>query len=168
RGDIYSGLQVASWSEADRVYAHKHLIILSGLYGALRACDGIMPYRLEMGYKLPGGESMYVFWGDKLARIIQPETKYLINLSAAEYTKALLPYARTSVITPKFMTISPRTSVPTFVTVHAKIARGAFAGWLIRERIDTPQDMHAFGDLGYSYDANSSTPEQPVFVCQKF
>src|SRR6478672_10409505 len=49
-GDIYSGLQVNQWSKSDREYAHEHLFILSGLYGALRACDGIRPYRLEMGY----------------------------------------------------------------------------------------------------------------------
>lgn len=92
KGDIYSGLQVHEWSDYDRAYAHSHLVVLSGLYGALRACDGIMPYRLEMGYKLPGGESMYSFWGSMLANVIQPKTKCIINLSAIEYTKALLPH----------------------------------------------------------------------------
>ena len=168
RGDIYSGLQVASWSAADRVYAHKHLIILSGLYGALRACDGIMPYRLEMGYKLPSGESMYSFWGEKLASIVGAQVDCLINLSAVEYTKALLPYVDCRVITPKFMTISPKTGQPAFVTVHAKIARGAFARWLIQQRITTPESLKNFSDLGYNYDASLSTPDQPVFVCQGF
>ena len=168
RGDIYSGLQVADWSQADRTYAHEHLVILSGLYGALRACDGIMPYRLEMGYKLPSGESMYSFWGDKLASIVDPKGGYLINLSAVEYTKALLPYVDRPVITPKFMTMSPKTGRPTFVTVHAKIARGAFARWLIQQRITTPGSLKNFSDLGYSYNASLSTPDQPVFVCQSF
>ena len=58
-GDIYSGLRVQSWSDEDRAYAHQHLLILSGLYGGLRACDGVLPYRLEMGYKLPDGRTMY-------------------------------------------------------------------------------------------------------------
>ncbi len=168
RGDIYSGLQVGAWSKADRKYAHKHLVILSGLYGALRACDGIMPYRLEMGYKLPGGDNMYTFWGKELARIIQPEATCLINLSAVEYTKAILPHVDDKVIAPKFMTISPATGEPAFVTVHAKIARGAFARWLIQARIENPRDIYKFNDLGYNYHSKTSTPQQPVFVCQSF
>lgn len=168
RGDIYSGLQVASWTKTDRVFAHKHLIILSGLYGALRACDGIMPYRLEMGYKLPNGESMYGFWGDRLASAVSAETTHLINLSAVEYTKALLPHVTQVIITPKFMTVSPKTGEPTFVTVHAKIARGAFASWLIQQRIENPSRLPEFTDLDYHYNADLSTPEQPVFVCKTF
>ena len=168
RGDIYSGLQAATWQEGDRAYAQKHLLILSGLYGALRACDGIRPYRLEMGYKLPNGKSMYDFWGNKLAQAIMPETTHIVNLSAVEYTKALLPYVEQEVITPKFMTISPKTGEPTFVTVHAKIARGAFARWMITNRISDVDRLREFTELEYSYNTELSTPEQPVFVCKTF
>ncbi|MDB5177112.1 MAG: hypothetical protein JWN75_780 [Candidatus Saccharibacteria bacterium] len=167
-GDIYSGLQVQAWSDKDRAYAQQHLLILSGLYGALRACDGIMPYRLEMGYKLPNGKSLYDFWADKIATTIHPDTTDIINLSAVEYTKALLPSIHLPVIAPKFLTVSPKTNEPAFVTVHAKIARGAFARWLIQNRIDDIAQLQTFTDLGYSFDASSSTPEQPVFICKTF
>lgn len=165
-GDIYSGLQVQAWSEDDRRYAHEHLFILSGLYGGLRACDGIMPYRFEMGYRLPDERSAYQFWSDKIASLIRDET--IINLSAVEYTKALLPYLDNRVITPKFLTISPKTDEPTFVTVHAKIARGAFAGWMIRRQVDNQMNLRDFTELGYRYDEKNSTEDQPVFVCGKF
>ncbi len=167
-GDIYSGLQVQSWSEADRRYAHQHLLILSGLYGGLRACDGAMPYRLEMGYKLPNGTSLYTFWGKQLASLLPASTSIIINLSAVEYTKALLPHVDLPVITPKFLTVSPKTGEPTFVTVHTKITRGAFARWLIQHQVQDTADLPKFADLGYHYDKTSSTPEQPVYVCQTF
>lgn len=167
-GDIYSGLQVQAWSGKDREYAQKHLLILSGLYGALRACDGIMPYRLEMAYKLPNGKSLYDFWAKDIAGTIPTETSTLINLSAVEYTKAVLPYVDVIVITPKFLTINSDTGEPTFVTVHTKIARGAFAGWLIRNRIDDVSGLKEFSELNYHYDAAVSTLEQPVFVCKDF
>lgn len=167
-GDIYSGLQVQTWSEQDRSYAHTHLLILSGLYGALRACDGIAPYRLEMGYKLPNGKSLYEFWRDDIASLLPPDTSHIINLSAVEYTKAILPYVVTPVVTPKFLTVSPKTGEPIFVTVHAKIARGAFARWLIQERIEDIARLSDFSDLGYAYDTQASNPDQPVFVCQRF
>lgn len=167
-GDIYSGLQTAGWSRSDRDYAHRHLVLLSGLYGAIRACDGIMPYRLEMAYKLPNGSSLYEFWGDAIAASLPAGTTMLVNLSAVEYTKALLPYTGLPVITPKFLTVSPKTGVPTFVTVHAKIARGAFAGWMVRDRIDDESALRDFTDLGYRYDVSASTSTQPVFVCDEF
>lgn len=170
-GDIYSGLQVNRWSKSDREYAHEHLRILSGLYGVLRACDGIRPYRLEMGYKLPTGVSMYAFWkdaSDKMVSAIAPETSHLINLSSVEYTKALLPYTDLPVITPKFLTVSPKTGEPEFVTVHAKVARGAFARWMIQGRVESTDALKDFADLNYSYDASRSTENEPVFVCQEF
>lgn len=167
-GDIYSGLQVGLWNDDDRRYAHDHLLILSGLYGGLRACDGIMPYRLEMGYKLPSGKSMYDFWGDRIASLLPSEATAIINLSAVEYTKAVLPYSRLPVIAPKFLTVSPKTGEPVFVTVHAKIARGAFARWLIQNRVDDMSQLVDFSDLGYVYDSEASSPSQPVFVCKDF
>lgn len=167
-GDIYSGLQTAVWSDADRVYAHEHLLILSGLYGALRACDGIMPYRLEMGYKLPNGISLYTYWSDAIAKLLPETTSLIVNLSAVEYTKAVLPYTDVPIIAPKFLTVNTQTGQPTFVTVHTKIARGAFAGWMIRNRIDDPTKLHEFTDLGYHYDPASSTDTQPVFICEEF
>lgn len=169
-GDIYSGLQVASLTADDRAYANRHLLILSGLYGGLRALDSVSPYRLEMGYRLPDGRyrNLYKFWGDKLAKLLPFETAAIVNLSAVEYTKALLPYAPQPVVTPKFLTISPKTGEPTFIVVHAKIARGAFARWMIVNRVDDVARLREFDELGYVYDAAASTPEQPVYVCQEF
>lgn len=170
-GDIYSGLQVQQWSDEDREYAHRHLLILSGLYGALRACDGIRPYRLEMGYKLPTGVSMYDFWKAQPHQpvdVLPGNTTHIINLSAVEYTKAVLPYTNLPVVAPKFLTVSPKTGEPVFVTVHAKIARGAFARWMILNRIESIGKLRDFNDLSYRFDKKRSTESEPVFVCQKF
>lgn len=168
-GDIYSGLQVQSLTAIDRTYANDHLVILSGLYGALKALDSIHPYRMEMGYKLTSPyESLYEFWGNRIARAL-PDTTLIINVSAIEYTKAVLPYVPTMpVITPKFLTINQKTKRPTFVTVHTKIARGAFAHWLITHKISDPADLSNFNELNYVFDPVLSTPDQPVFVCSSF
>ena len=169
-GDIYSGLQTQTFSQADRAYANDHLYILSGLYGILRALDSIYPYRLEMGYRLPDEpyRNLYAFWGDAIAKTI-PSDRVIINLSAVEYTKAVLPYLPdANVISPKFMTIDPKTGEPKFTVVHAKIARGAFARWLIQQRINSLEALQDFSDLGYEFSASLSTPEVPVFICKEF
>jgi cytoplasmic iron level regulating protein YaaA (DUF328/UPF0246 family) len=168
-GDIYSGLQVQTFDQSDRAYANDHLLILSGLYGGLRALDSIMPYRLEMGYRLPDEpyKNLYSFWSDSIAALI-PSDNVILNLSAVEYTKAILPHLSNPVISPKFLTRDPSSGEPKFVTVHAKIARGAFARWLIAGRIDTPEKLSSFSDLGYHFDPALSTPDIPVFICDEF
>lgn len=169
-GDIYSGLQTQTFSNEDRTFANDHLYILSGLYGVLRALDSIYPYRLEMGYRLPDEpyKNLYAFWGDAIAKCI-PGDRPIINLSAVEYTKAVLPYLPDiDVISPKFMTLDPKTGEPKFTVVHAKIARGAFARWLIQQRIDSLNKLKDFTDLGYKYNSALSTQEVPVFVCKEF
>jgi cytoplasmic iron level regulating protein YaaA (DUF328/UPF0246 family) len=122
-----------------------------------------------MGYKLPNERfnNLYNYWNDSIAKLV-PENSTILNLSAVEYTKAVLPFCKNVIVAPKFMTISPKTGEPTFVTVHAKIARGAFAHWLIKQRIDSTIRLTEFNELGYVYMAPLSTPEQPVFVCQQF
>lgn len=167
-GDIYSGLRAQELSVDDRNYADQVLWILSGLYGYLRPFDSIAPYRLEMGYKLPKYRNLYDFWGSKIADQLPPSAT-IINTSSIEYTKAILPFVDPArVITPNFLTVNPKTGQPTFTAVHAKIARGAFARWLITNRITDPARFAEFNDLGYLYDKTLSTPQAPVFVCQQF
>ena len=72
-------------------------------------------------------------------------------------------------VTPKFLTANPKSGKPTFVTVHAKIARGAFARWLVTTRArDSVDGLLAFTDLGYEHDPELSTAGEPCFVCQDF
>lgn len=170
RGDIYSGLQVPTWSTRDREYAQEHLRIVSGLYGLLRPLDTVQPYRLEMGYRLPDARfrSLYDFWGSRLAEAM-PKTSVVVDLTAAEYGRAILPtLAGVQVVAPKFLTVSPKTGEPTFVVVHAKIARGAFAAWLIRNRIEDTALLEEFSEIGYAFDASLSYPAQPVFIAREF
>lgn len=169
RGDIYSGLQAQNWDEKAQSYATNHLWILSGLYGILRPFDAISPYRMEMGYPLRVAEkSLYDYWGDALASTVAKNDLY-INLTADEYLKAIKKsLTNAKVIAPKFLTISPKTGEPIFVTVHAKVARGAFANWLITNQIEDITKLNEFSDLGYHYDKKLSTEAVPVFICKEF
>lgn len=170
-GDIYSGLQVDSLRPADRIHADGHVRILSGLYGILRPFDGISPYRLEMGYRLPPGRysSLYRFWGASIAEQL-PERGRIINLAAAEYSKTVAKHVDAGrMLTPKFLTVDPTSKQPKFIVVHAKIARGAFARWLVTQRVDdSDAAIHEFADIGYQYDKALSAPGEPAFVCREF
>jgi uncharacterized protein len=169
-GDIYSGLRANELAPAERDYADKVLGILSGLYGIIRPYDGICPYRLEMGYKLPDftANNLYEFWGAQIADCL-PKEGPIINASSEEFTRTITPFIdEQRLFAPKFLTVDPKTGEPAFKVVHAKIARGAFARWLIQTGVTEPGDLSGFDDLGYHFAAKLSTPQQPTFVCEAF
>lgn len=170
RGDIYSGLRALEFTDAERDFAQRNLYMLSGMYGLLRPYDSVYPYRLEAGYKFADEpyKNVYAFWGEKIAAQLPAEGP-VINVTSAEYDALVLPYIdKSRVITPKFMTILPGKLEPKFVAVHAKIARGAYARWLIQRGHEDANSLEDFSDLGYVYDAALSSDRQPVYICRDF
>lgn len=67
QGEAFSAIKTNEYSADDFAFADTHIRILSGLYGVLKPCDLIQPYRLEMATKLKTrqGASIYEFWGKK-------------------------------------------------------------------------------------------------------
>ena len=171
-GDVYLGMDAAStFSERDYTHAQKTLRILSGLYGVLRPLDLMRPYRLEMGSKLQtsAGSDLYSYWGDTITRTIDaaiaesPGTKVLVNLASNEYFGSVDPEGIDApIVTPTFL--DTKNGEAKVIAFFAKRARGAMAGWLIRERVKTRKGITAFDGLGYRYDAARSTAANPVFV----
>ena len=76
-GDVYQGLDAISLTKSSIEYAQDHLLILSGLYGALKPLDIIEPYRLEMGTKLKVGRpnNLYEFWGSQPTDLINEQLR---------------------------------------------------------------------------------------------
>ena len=174
-GDTYLGMDAPNtFGERDYTRAQKVLRILSGLYGVLRPLDLIQPYRLEMGSKVsnPRGRDLYDYWGEIPTRAIaedldaSPGGRFLVNLASNEYFRAVRPELLDSpVITPRFLDHGPKAgSEPKVISFFAKRARGAMAGWIVRERIGTRSALSRFDGLGYRYDADRSTRDEPTFV----
>jgi len=168
-GDTYTGLQAGHMTPADLEWAQDRLRILSGLYGLLRPLDLIRPYRLEMGCNLDwgGGHGLYDFWGDRLARaasraVAGHPSPVIVNLASAEYFRTLqghLPPEQ--VITPIFREI--RNGAARVIGLLAKRARGAMAGYIIRNRIENPADLKTFNAGGYAFQPAQSDARTWVF-----
>lgn len=174
-GDTYIGLDArATFGERDYTRAQKVLRILSGLYGVLRPLDLIQPYRLEMGSKVenPRGRNLYDFWGDIPTRVLKedleasPGGRFVVNLASNEYFGAVKPELLDApVVTPRFLDQGPKPgSEPKVISFFAKRARGAMAGWLVRERVGTRAALERFDGLGYRYCPERSTRDEPTFV----
>ncbi|PNH80434.1 peroxide stress protein YaaA [Vibrio diazotrophicus] len=169
KGDVYTGLEAETLSEADLDYAQTHLRMLSGLYGLLKPLDLMQPYRLEMGTKLGNerGSNLYQFWGniitDKLNEAIKAqEDNVLINLASNEYFKAVKPKALDAqVITPVFKDC--KNGQYKVISFFAKKARGMMARYIIENRIESVKQLESFDTAGYYYCAAESTAAELVF-----
>ena len=169
KGDVYSGLDLENFTEDDYAYAQDHLRILSGLYGCLRPLDLIQPYRLEMKTKLKNdrGDNLYQFWDDGITKSINKELKkqkeaVLINLASNEYFKSVKPKlleGRLLNITFK-ETKNGKTRV---VAIFAKRARGMMADYIIRNRVENPEDLKKFKLGGYKFNKVLSDDKQWTF-----
>lgn len=163
-GDLYKGLEARTLNRQDFEFAQKKVRTLSGLYGILKPLDEIQAYRLELGYKLKVGQkkNLYQFWGDKVAKSI-PAKELILNLSSEEYIKLIRPFvAEGRIITPHFL--QTRGDDTKFEAIHAKIARGKMARWIIKNRIDEVGLIKDFKEDGYSFAEELSTELRPVFV----
>ena len=146
-----------------------HLRILSGLYGVLRPLDRIAPHRLEMGTALAVGDAknLYGFWGDTQAHALNAEfgkdkTPVLINLASSEYFKSVrLRALKARVVECRFE--EKRAGVYKVVSFAAKRARGQMARFAVLKRATKPEQLQAFAEDGYRFDAKVSTVDEMVF-----
>ncbi|GHC24950.1 peroxide stress protein YaaA [Aidingimonas halophila] len=170
QGDVYIGLQANSFNEADNEFAQDHLRILSGLYGMLRPLDLIQPYRLEMGTRLPNpaGKDLYAFWRDTLTTELDKALEssgspVLVNLASNEYFKAIdTKRLNADVITPVFK--DAKNGQYKIISFYAKKARGLMCSWMVRNRLNNPDDLKDFTIEGYRFNAAMSEGNTLVFT----
>ena len=170
KGDVFEAMEVESYSAREFNFAQKHLRIVSGLYGILRPLDLIQAYRLEMAtlLSIENSISLYDFWGDRIhqslcATLKKEKSGVLVNLASLEYFKAIKADRFDSrVITPVFK--ERQNSGYRVVAIYAKKARGRMSGFIIRNRINRPEDLKAFNRDGYRFRAKLSTDTQWVFT----
>jgi cytoplasmic iron level regulating protein YaaA (DUF328/UPF0246 family) len=172
-GDVYGGLDAKTLRTADLAWAQQHLVLLSGLYGALRPLDKLQPYRLEMGTALatPQGRDLYAYWGDTVAaylneRLADDKRPVVVNLASVEYAQvalrpALRPALQARVIDCVFEDWKDgRYKVISF---FAKRARGLMARYAVQARVNTPKKLEAFDAEGYALDREASERDRLVF-----
>jgi hypothetical protein len=170
KGDVYSGIDIEKYKEADLKYAQNHLRILSGLYGCLRPLDLIQPYRLEMKTKLHNarGDNLYQFWGDRITdelnnELEQQKQPVLVNLASNEYFRSVKPKK----LKGRLLNINfkeTRDGKTRVVAIFAKRARGMMADYILRNRIEDPEDIKQFREGGYRFSKQLSDDSQWTFV----
>ncbi|QGZ32259.1 peroxide stress protein YaaA [Stutzerimonas stutzeri] len=170
KGDVYTGLDAGDFSVHDFDFAQRHLRMLSGLYGLLRPLDLMQPYRLEMGTKLPNarGKDLYAFWGERISDWLNQALEaqgddVLLNLASNEYFGAVKRSAlKARVINVDFKDM--KNGQYKIISFYAKKARGLMSRYVIKERIEQPEQLKDFAYEGYCYSAADSSADRLVFL----
>ena len=167
-GEVYTGLDAYSIPLEKLETLQDSLRIISGLYGLLKPLDLMQAYRLEMGTKLPIGESknLYEFWKTTVTKALNKELKkdeLFINLASKEYFSAIdVKALKVPVITPDFKDY--KDGKLKMISFFAKKARGMMVRYIIDTNAKTIDDLKGFNYEGYLYDANLSKGDHLVFT----
>lgn len=169
KGDVYIGLEAESFNQEDFEFSQSHLRILSGLYGLLRPLDLIQPYRLEMGTKLAFDDykTLYDYWGNKITDLLTKDLKkqgddIVINLASNEYFKAIKRnQIKARIIDIEFKDL--KNGEYKVISFFAKKARGLMSQFMIKNRIENPEELMAFDMEGYYFDAGNSGENNFLF-----
>ena len=170
KGDVYTGLQVEDFSDADFDFAQQHLRMLSGLYGLLRPLDLMQAYRLEMGTKLanPRGKDLYAFWGERITgwlnqALVAQGDDILLNLASNEYFSSIKRKAlHARIIETEFRDL--KNGQYKIISFYAKKARGLMARYVIKNQLHDPLALQQFDAQGYRYSAELSSADKLVFL----
>lgn len=170
KGDVYQGLDAYSLSDKAIEYTQNHLRILSGLYGLLKPCDDMLPYRLEMGTKFANnkGKDLYTFWGSQITDqlnqdLLKNESTTLVNLASNEYFKSVKKKELNArIITPIFK--DWKNGQYKIISFYAKKARGLMARYAADHFIENAEDLKFFDTDGYAFNPEISSETDWVFT----
>jgi len=170
KGDVYTGLDVDSFTAADFKYAQAHLRILSGLYGLLRPLDLMQPYRMEMGRRIDTerGNNLYQFWHEKITEGLNKQLQriksgFLINLASQEYFKSIdSKRLNAEIITPEFR--DWKNGQYKMIGVYAKKARGQMSRFVIQNKLTALEAIKDFSADGYQFNEALSSNSKLVFT----
>ncbi len=167
QGDVYKGISADDFKKEDFLFAQNSLRILSGLYGILKPLDLIQPYRLEMGTQIKIGKhnDLYDFWGEEITKVINKDknSDYLINLASVEYFKSI----KKDKLKAKLINIifkEKRNGNYKIIGINAKKARGLMSRYIIKNKINNPEDLKKFKEENYIYNKNLSSDSDWVFT----
>lgn len=163
-GIQYKYMAPAVFSDRELEYIGEHLVILSGFYGALRAFDGVTPYRLEMQAKPVGDfKSLYDFWGSDIYGAVHEDGETIVDLASKEYSRAVLPYCQKGEYITCLFCEEKGGNLREKGTL-CKMARGSMVRFMAENGIKSPEGIKNFTGLGFSFSEELSGEEKYVFV----
>lgn len=168
-GIAFNYLAAGVLEEEQLAYLQDHLLILSGLYGALRPFDAVVPYRLEMQEKaqVAGTRSLYEYWGDTVYQEAMRGVgadHVVVNLASKEYSRMveryLMPQDR--MVSCNFVVETARGLVQK--GVYCKMARGEMLRYAAVHQVKAPEELKQFDSPDWHFAEELSTDTEFFFI----
>ncbi|MHA7270093.1 YaaA family protein [Arthrobacter sp. HLT1-20] len=137
-GVLFDALGYSSMTVAQKKKADATVMVISGLWGAVRFGDRIPAYRLSMSVGLPGLGKLASFWKPKLAAALNEHAAehLLVDCRSSSYAAAWTPDPQHTVAINVF---TERDGTRKVVSHFAKHTRGELARHLVTRRGKDPQ-----------------------------
>lgn len=168
--DAYSGFvfrEIHLDTEEDKEYAYRHFAVLSALYGLVPADRYIREYRLDMTIKVLE-ENPYTFWKDHINEALisymeEIKDAAIINLASTEFSK-LLDRKRLPGDIFDIDFKEEKDGKFKSVSAYAKKARGLMSNYIIKNKIERPEDLKGFSLEGYTFNEDLSSEKKFIFT----
>ena len=155
-GVLYDALDYPSLPASVRRGVDRQVVILSGLWGAVRPTDLIPDYKLKMGAALPGLGRPARFWKPALtAALAEAASGTVWDLLPNEHAAAWDPAIAGRRIRVRFLDDVVKNGERTLVTVSHwnKLLKGALVRHVVEHGLDDPEGLVGFDHPeGYAYD----------------
>jgi cytoplasmic iron level regulating protein YaaA (DUF328/UPF0246 family) len=170
-GVVFKNINPTDFSPGDFLFAQDSLRIASFCYGLLRPLDMIKPYRMEGDMKIPelGDGNLYAYWRDRQTDTLIHDVKQagntLVNLAAMDIQPAFRwqkAAEETRIITPGFKVWKGNKAQT--IVIYAKMARGQMVRYIIKNRINNPEELKNFSWEGFGYNEELSGRDNWVFL----
>ncbi|QWB99754.1 YaaA family protein [Mycoplasmatota bacterium] len=160
QGVAFEQIQSDEYNELDFDYLNKHLIILSAMFGPIKANSYIFPYRLDMTIK-PQNINLYQYWDETIDKVFKDED-LIINLASKEFSQMLKNY-KEKMITIDFLEENIDGQLKT-ISYNAKKARGKMVNELVLNKVTQVHDMKSLNIDGYLFNSEKSNNKHFVFI----
>ena len=170
-GVVYKHIQTDRLDLEDLKYLQEHLRICSLMYGLLRPCDLIKPYRMEPFVRLEDQDDIRIdrYWRDIHTDLfiedINKAGGVLLYLSSKEEQNVFdwkKVKSQTKVVNFDFMQYKGdklRT-----VTIYAKMARGEMVRYMIDNKVEDHNELKNFKWEGFTFSEAHSDENKFVFI----
>ena len=166
-GVSFKELELEAYSEESLKYLKDKLFILSALYGLLQAFDLVKKYRLDMTMSIVD-KGLYNFWKKEINEYISSsltKDEVLLNLASGEFSK-LIDTKKINMINIDFK--EEKDGTYKSVSTYSKKARGKFLNYLVKNQIDSLEEIEKINLDGYSLNKNLSNSKNLIFTRKNF
>lgn len=157
QGASFKPLNVDEW---DQDYAQHHFAILSALYGLVQPFQSIGFYRLD--FLVPFKINLYDAWQDQITTYLNNQNKTLISLASQEYEAMI---EKKDLQVPLIRLDFKDYADGKYVTksTYAKMARGAAANYIIKNKLSNPEQLKEMSIDGYTFNPELSNESEFIY-----